>query len=174
MFAISQIQTTQISVRRQRAKRSFHFNEFKSKLETIFCFFASRIVKPSIMPFSFGDESFNTGDSTGVSCMIVKGDLPLQITWTLNNEPIISGDNGITINKLSAKSSVLNIASVEKEHRGIIKCIAENMAGIDTFASELSVNGTTQRQPKSKTMSFSVFVLSSSSVVLFIPKSFDP
>lgn len=99
-------------------------------------------VPPQIMPFTFGDESFNTGDSTGVSCMIVKGDLPIQIKWTLNNEPIITGENGITINKLSAKSSVLNIASVEKEHRGHIKCIATNMAGSDTYASELSVNGT--------------------------------
>lgn len=108
------------------------------------CIFNFRIfnaVPPQIMPFTFGDESFNTGDSTGVSCMIVKGDLPIQIKWTLNNEPIISGENGITINKLSAKSSVLNIGSVEKEHRGIIKCIASNMAGSDTYASELSVNG---------------------------------
>lgn len=94
------------------------------------------------MPFTFGDDSFNTGDTTGVSCTIVKGDLPIQIKWTLNNEPIITGENGITINKLSAKSSVLNIASVEKEHRGQIKCIATNMAGSDTYASELSVNGT--------------------------------
>lgn len=106
------------------------------------CFFALNAVPPQIMPFTFGDDSFNTGDSTGVSCMIVKGDLPIQIKWTLNNEPIISGENGITINKLSAKSSVLNIASVEKEHRGVIKCIAENLAGFDAYASELSVNGT--------------------------------
>lgn len=94
------------------------------------------------MPFTFGEDPFNTGDSTGVSCMIVKGDLPIHIKWTLNNEPIVSGENGITINKLSAKSSVMNIAAVEREHRGIIKCIAENLAGSDIFASELTVNGT--------------------------------
>lgn len=99
-------------------------------------------VPPQIMPFTFGDELFNSGDSTGVSCIIIKGDLPIQIKWTLNNEPIVSGENGITINKLSAKSSVLNIASVDREHRGTIKCIAENMAGSDTYSSELSVNGT--------------------------------
>lgn len=110
-------------------------------------FFTSNIklVPPQIMPFTFGEESFNTGDSTGVSCMIIKGDLPIHIKWTLNNEPIVSGENGITINKLSAKSSVLNIASVEKEHRGLIKCIAENTAGFDTYSSELTVNGTNAR-----------------------------
>lgn len=93
------------------------------------------------MPFQFGEDSFNTGDSTGVSCMIVKGDLPINIKWTLNDEPIINGENGMTIAKLSAKSSVLNIGSVEKEHRGIFKCIAENMAGNADYSSELHVNG---------------------------------
>lgn len=94
------------------------------------------------MPFTFGDESFNTGDSTGVQCMIVKGDLPMIIKWTLNKLPTISGENDITITKLSAKTSVLNIASVREEHRGVYKCIAENNAGIADYASELHVNGT--------------------------------
>lgn len=93
------------------------------------------------MPFTFGDESFNKGDSTGVSCMIVKGDLPLTIRWTLNSQPITSAATGITIVKLSAKTSVLNIASVDQEHRGIVQCIAENEAGSTEFASELHVNG---------------------------------
>lgn len=93
------------------------------------------------MPFLFGEDSFNTGDSTGVSCMIIKGDLPISIKWTLNGQPLINGENGVTIAKLSAKSSVLNIGSVEKEHRGIFRCHAENMAGIAEYSSELHVNG---------------------------------
>lgn len=93
------------------------------------------------MPFTFGGESFNKGESTGVSCMIVKGDLPITIKWTLNDIPISSNSNDITIVKLSAKTSVLNIAAVDQEHRGIVKCIAENPAGIAEFASELHVNG---------------------------------
>lgn len=93
------------------------------------------------MPFTFGEDSFNPGDSTGVSCMIVKGDLPITIRWTLNDMPIVTGENGITVVKLSAKTSVLNMASVEKEHRGIVKCIAENKAGVAEYSSELSVNG---------------------------------
>lgn len=93
------------------------------------------------MPFEFGEESFNTGDSTGVSCVVVKGDLPISIKWTLNGSPIVNGENGLTVMKLSAKSSVLNIASLEKEHRGIVKCIAENAAGVAEYSSELQVNG---------------------------------
>lgn len=93
------------------------------------------------MPFTFGEDSFNKGESTGVSCMIVKGDLPLTIKWTLNSQPIVSTSIGITIVKLSAKTSVLNIAAVDQEHRGTVSCIAENPAGITQFASELHVNG---------------------------------
>lgn len=93
------------------------------------------------MPFTFGEDSFNKGESTGVSCMIVKGDLPLTIKWTLNSRPIVSNANGITIVKLSAKTSVLNIAAVDQEHRGLVRCIAENPAGRTDFASELHING---------------------------------
>lgn len=93
------------------------------------------------MPFTFGDESFNKGESTGVSCMIVKGDLPLTIKWTLNDIPISANSNDISIVKLSAKTSVLNIAAVDQVHRGIVKCIAENAAGTTEFSSELHVNG---------------------------------
>lgn len=97
------------------------------------------------MPFMFGEDSFNTGDSTGVSCLIVRGDLPINIKWTLHGQPLVSGENGVTIAKLSAKSSVLNIGSVEKEHRGIFRCHAENMAGIAEYSSELHVNGISAR-----------------------------
>lgn len=99
------------------------------------------IVPPQITPFSFGEDSFNAGDSVGVQCMIAKGDLPIFIKWTLNSRPIISEEDGIIITKLSPKSSVLNIPSVDEEHRGIFKCIAENDAGVAEYASELNVNG---------------------------------
>lgn len=73
--------------------------------------------------------------------MIIKGDLPITIKWTLNSSPIVSGENGINIVKLSQKSSILNINSLGKEHRGIVKCIAENLAGSAEHSSELHVNG---------------------------------
>lgn len=94
------------------------------------------------MPFTFGDESFNKADSTGVSCIIVKGDVPLTIRWALNNVTISANNNiGITLMSLSAKASMLNIASVDQEHRGVLECIAENPAGVARYSSELHVNG---------------------------------
>lgn len=93
------------------------------------------------MPFSFAEEPVNTGESAGVQCMIQKGDVPITIKWTLNSRPVINGEEGLAILKLSPKSSVLNIASVEEQHRGLFKCIAENKAGTDFYVAELKVNG---------------------------------
>lgn len=73
--------------------------------------------------------------------MIQKGDTPINIKWTLNSRPLINNEEGITILKLSPKTSVLNIASVAENHRGLFKCIAENKAGMAYYASELNVNG---------------------------------
>lgn len=98
-------------------------------------------VPPEIMPFTFGYESFNTGDSTGIQCIIVKGDLPINIKWIRNNSPVVSGEDGIVVMKMSTKNSILNIASVDEAHRGFFKCVAENMAGFAEFSSELHVNG---------------------------------
>lgn len=94
-----------------------------------------------IIPFTFGDESFNPGDSAGAQCMIVKGDLPMNIRWTLNENDIISGTHGFSIINLS-KKSILDISSLDEIHRGVYKCIAENIAGVSDYSSELLVNGT--------------------------------
>lgn len=93
------------------------------------------------MPFDFGDEASNTGESAAVNCLIVKGDAPINIKWALNGEPLINGQNGIIIVKMSARLSSLSIESITDKHRGIFKCIAENAAGRTDNESELKVNG---------------------------------
>lgn len=93
------------------------------------------------MPFQFGDEALNTGDSIGIQCMSNKGDLPMEIRWTFNSAPIVSDENGITIVKLNPRTSSLSIYSLTAEHRGLYKCIASNKAGIADQSAELHVNG---------------------------------
>lgn len=93
------------------------------------------------MPFAFGDDPTNTGDTVGIQCLANKGDLPIDIRWVLNSAPIISGENGITIVKLNQRTSSLNINSVEGMHRGIFKCLVSNKAGATEFSDELKVNG---------------------------------
>lgn len=106
------------------------------------------------MPFTFGHDSFNTGDSTGIQCIIVKGDLPIKINWVLDFSPVVSGEDGIVVMKMSTKNSILNIASVDEAHRGVFKCVAENMAGKAEYSSELHVNGA------SRLIKFFLFVFS--------------
>lgn len=98
-------------------------------------------VAPVITPFDFGDEPSNTGEMAGVQCMIAKGDLPLDIFWTLNSHPLVSGENHIVITKLNSRTSALNIESLASQHRGIYQCIARNKAGFSQHSSELKVNG---------------------------------
>lgn len=98
---------------------------------------------PHIIPFSFGDEPTNPGDSTALQCMITKGDLPLDIKWSLNGELIVNGENGLTVVRMSPRLSSLSIESINGKHRGIFKCMASNTAGSTEQSTELQVNGVT-------------------------------
>lgn len=101
-------------------------------------------VPPQILPFSFGEDSLNPGDSTAVNCMITKGDIQnLNIKWTLNGQPIVNGENGLQVVKMSSRLSSLSIESLSDRHRGIFRCIVSNDAGETNSLSELKINGTT-------------------------------
>lgn len=99
------------------------------------------IVAPQIAPFDFGDEAANVGEVAGVQCMVAKGDLPLDIFWSLNSVPIVSGERSFLISRLNARTSALNIDSLDAKHRGVYQCIARNRAGFSEHQSELHVNG---------------------------------
>lgn len=96
---------------------------------------------PQITPFDFGDEPLNNGELTGVQCIVPKGDLPVEIYWTLNADPIITGEDSFTIMRLNARTSALSIESLNGRHRGQYKCITKNKAGISEFSAELKING---------------------------------
>lgn len=85
------------------------------------------------------------GDMISATCMILKGDLPLDIFWTLNNEPIAKGSNGFNILQLNARTSYLSVDALEAKHRGTYRCIAVNMGGLAEYAAELQVNGAWRR-----------------------------
>lgn len=93
------------------------------------------------MPFAFGDEPLNRGESVGLQCMVNKGDLPVDIIWTINSSPIVSGQNSFTIMKMNSRTSSLNIEYLDAIHRGIYKCVANNKAGSTDLAAKLEVNG---------------------------------
>ncbi|XP_068973113.1 cell adhesion molecule Dscam1 isoform X39 [Bombus flavifrons] len=97
------------------------------------------MVAPQILQFSFGDDPLNSGEMLSVSCTIVKGDFPVNLTWTFDDSPIDSSrpDINIIINK---RVSFLSIDSVAARHAGRYKCIASNAAGSDSHTAVLSVN----------------------------------
>jgi len=99
------------------------------------------IVAPQISPFSFGDEPLNRGEVASVNCVVPKGDLPLDIYWTLNSALIVNGELGFTLVRLNKRTSSLNVDSLEAVHRGSYKCIANNSAGYAEYVSTLDVNG---------------------------------
>lgn len=99
-------------------------------------------VPPQIASFTFGDEPANWGEQVSVSCSILKGDHPMEITWTHNNEEINSTNYpDISISKNGKKLSVLLIDSVAARHVGEYTCIASNLAGFRSHAATLAVNG---------------------------------
>lgn len=99
------------------------------------------LVPPQVLPFSFGMDTADVGEVASVNCVVPKGDLPLEIRWSLNSAPIVSGENGFSLMRLNKRTSLLNIDSLEALHRGNYKCIASNLAGNSEYTAELEVNG---------------------------------
>lgn len=99
------------------------------------------VVLPQILPFDFGEEPINSGDSTSITCSISKGDLPINITWTLNGKPIQMNEYGIKINQVTKKLSALSIDYVDANHVGEYSCVAANKAGVSLSTAYLHVNG---------------------------------
>nr|NP_001036517.1 down syndrome cell adhesion molecule 1, isoform Z [Drosophila melanogaster]ABI31068.1 down syndrome cell adhesion molecule 1, isoform Z [Drosophila melanogaster] len=98
------------------------------------------MVPPQIQAFDFGSEAANTGEMAGGFCMVPKGDLPMEIRWTLNSAPIITGEHGFSLSRLNPRTSSLSIDSLEARHRGLYRCIASNKAGSAEYSAELHVN----------------------------------
>lgn len=76
-----------------------------------------------------------------MQCGVTVGDLPVKLSWKLNNLPLVSSENNINIAQLSRKVTVLTIDPVSETHSGNYTCQAENSAGITSHTAELIVNG---------------------------------
>lgn len=94
---------------------------------------------PHILPFSFGEEILNEGDTASVSCVATKGDMPIGLTFYHNNIPVID-ENGVVIMK-SAKMIALTIENVRADHQGNYTCRASNRAGQAEYTADLNING---------------------------------
>lgn len=98
------------------------------------------VVPPQIVPFEFGEEAINSGEIISAVCTINKGDFPLNITWTLNDQNV-GNMKGITVLRTNKRISQLSIDDVQASHSGTYRCIVENDAGVSHHEALLRVNG---------------------------------
>ncbi|XP_061930170.1 cell adhesion molecule Dscam2 isoform X21 [Apis cerana] len=99
------------------------------------------MVAPQIAPFSIGDEPANWGEAVSAVCTIVKGDLPIELAWALNGQPISANNHpDITISSTGKRVSLMTIEAVSGSHAGEYTCTASNAAGATSYSATLAVN----------------------------------
>lgn len=97
-------------------------------------------VPPHVTPFEFTDSPVNSGYVASVTCIVSKGDYPVDFAWFLNNRTV-KDIAGISIVRTNKRISQLNIESVDAEHAGEYTCLAKNSAGSVKYSTSLLVNG---------------------------------
>lgn len=95
---------------------------------------------PIIHPFDFGEEAYDSGSTVSVSCIVTKGDTPIDISWLFNGRRLTTND-GVLITKSGQKMSILLIESAHSRHAGNYTCHARNGAGSVEQTSTLQIIG---------------------------------
>ena len=108
---------------------------------------------PEIAPFDFGDSALNAGDPAQTQCLALKGDTPLNITWTFHGD-MTAFQSGVVTTSVGQRSSVLIIDSVTPRHAGTYTCTARNQVASASHSTVLVVNGT---PPEKKIPFYSTF-----------------
>lgn len=96
-------------------------------------------VPPQILPFEFAETTVSAGEVTSVTCTVHKGDLPVNINW-FHNDKLVDEKYGIFVQSRK-KISSLSIDDVNEDHSGNYTCVVKNTAGMDSYSTELHVNG---------------------------------
>lgn len=95
---------------------------------------------PRIIPFSFEENPLHEGQYAQLNCLVAEGDLPIDIEWTLNGEPL-ERFSEISFTKVGKRNSILTIESVSHINAGNYTCKARNIAGESAHVTQLQVNG---------------------------------
>ena len=95
---------------------------------------------PEILEFSFGNKAVNQGEPRQIICSVIKGDEPIQISWSLHGEDLGPGPD-LTTTQVGPRTSLLMISNVSYRHSGKYTCIAKNVAGTTSYSTILKVNG---------------------------------
>jgi Immunoglobulin domain len=103
----------------------------------------SHSVPPKIVPFSFGEEPSNFGDSAFVHCSVSSGDSPINLNWYFDGGLVTHADKlrGISTMMMGKKVIALSIDPIKANHAGNYTCAATNQAATTSFSTQLIVNG---------------------------------
>ena len=96
-------------------------------------------VPPKLSEFVFASD-LTRGDRVSVQCSVIRGDSPLTITWTKDDQKAESIP-GINIRKLDIYTVRLSIGQLSAHHTGDYKCIAQNDAAQVIQQARLNVHG---------------------------------
>lgn len=78
-------------------------------------------VPPKLNPFLSTVLQLNVGDRASLTCSVIKGDLPLTITWRKDNR-IIDASQQISIKQVDHYNSILVIENLGPDHTGNYTC----------------------------------------------------
>ena len=114
--------------------------ERQINISSLYITFIFYLEPPMVLPLSFGADIMDEGAFAQVSCIVSKGDQPLQISWSFHGGHI-SSNLGIITTPIGNQGSMLLISSVKHDHRGNYTCTAKNDAGVRSQTVTLNVNG---------------------------------
>ena len=97
---------------------------------------------------TFGRDVVDQGDFAQLSCIAMKGDEPLSISWTFHGQS--GADPGILTSPIGTRGSMLVISSVGRDHNGNYTCNAKNEAGAASQTAVLRVNGKIEADGKAQ------------------------
>ncbi|XP_021705587.1 Down syndrome cell adhesion molecule-like protein Dscam2 isoform X42 [Aedes aegypti] len=100
------------------------------------------MVPPKILPFSFGTDPMNYGDSASIQCSVISGDFTFRIEWLLNGNAISAIDSltGLTTTEFGRRAKALSIEGINWNHAGNYTCRVSNNAGVAELTEELIVD----------------------------------
>ncbi|XP_055378995.1 cell adhesion molecule Dscam2 isoform X4 [Condylostylus longicornis] len=97
------------------------------------------IVPPKLSPFQTSVLQLNMGDRASLTCSVVKGDLPLTISWRKDIRPIDPSLH-MSVKQVDQYNSILVIENLGSDHTGNYSCVVKNSAAEVENTQSLLVN----------------------------------
>uniref|UniRef100_A0A182TBL3 Ig-like domain-containing protein n=1 Tax=Anopheles maculatus TaxID=74869 RepID=A0A182TBL3_9DIPT len=96
-------------------------------------------VPPKLNPFHSSILSLNVGDRASITCSVIKGDIPLTITWRKDGRPI-DPTQRMSVTQVDQYNSILLIENLSADHTGNYSCVVRNTAAETEGHQSLLVN----------------------------------